>query len=144
MSRSQAERNPLYASNKIYCFSKAENIKNYSISLKVRKNFECMDEVNEVIRQALEAGLITKWSNEGQILRYHDDLKSLKNNLIPKLSNALLLSIACISTVLTISAEMVMNNRIDELSHHNYMTFVDKIFRAQFLFRFSSEFETFW
>lgn len=144
MSRSQAERNQLYASNKIYCFSKAENIKNYSISLKVRKNFECMDEVNEVIRQALEAGLITKWSNEGQILRYHDDLKSLKNNLIPKLSNALLLSIACIPTVLTISAELVMNNRMDELSHHNYITFVNKIFRAQFLFRFSSEFETFW
>lgn len=132
VSRRQAEETRLFASRKIYCFDKAENIRNYSISLKVRKNFKCLEEVNEILRQTLEAGLIKKWSNEGQALQLHDDFDGFDDSggVVPKLSNISLLSICFIFTLLVIAAEVVINNRIDVLNHYNFMIFVDKLFRA--------------
>lgn len=145
LPRSEAERTHQFASNEMYCFEKAENIRNYSVSLMVRKNFECMPEVNEIVKQALEAGLIKKWSSDGQSLRQHENFNSQKNNLIPKLSNISLMLIGFIVTMLVVSVEFVMNNRIDALNHQNFMIFVDKLFRARLQFRsFTSGFETIW
>lgn len=138
LPRSEAERTHQFASNELYCFEKAENIQNYSVSLMVRKNFECMPEVNEIIKQALEAGLIKKWSSDSQSLRQHENSNSPKNNLIPKLSNISLMLIGFIVTMLVFSVEFVMHNRIDALNHQNFMIFVDKLFTARLQSRSST------
>lgn len=46
----------------IFCFSRSNNIRNYSVALLTRDNRLQLREWNKIIQQSIEAGLIEKWS----------------------------------------------------------------------------------
>lgn len=131
VSRKWVERSPLFVSNKIYCFNKADNIQNYSISLNIRKDFLYIAEVNEIIRHAVEAGLIQKWYNDGQSLKFYDDLNEIAPDSNSQLNDMLVFGVGLSVAVLVISAELIMNKRIEALNGFNLSIFVHKLLRAQ-------------
>lgn len=127
--RRRAERSQVFISKKIYCYDKTENIRNYSVSLNVRKDFEYLAEVNEIIMNALEAGLIQKWENDGQPIKSHDEkMYNFIENSNSQLSNAMLLSMALSLVVMVLSAEIIINRQVEALYRHNFSIFVHKIF----------------
>lgn len=111
VSRNRIENNQLFLSNKIHCFDKTQNIQNYSISLNVRKNFEHITEVNDIIRNALEAGLIQKWENDEHSFHSLNELNNnFNSNRYSQLSNIIVIAVALCLVTLVIVAEFIANN----------------------------------
>lgn len=131
VARTHIERSNLFMSNKIYCFGKSRNIQNYSISLNVRKDFEYMNELNEIIKLALEAGLIRKWENDGQPIKQHENMDEIVEKSIPKLSNAILFAIGFFVLILIVLAEIVISKRLETLNRQNLYMFMHKSLSAQ-------------
>lgn len=131
VSRKWVERSQLFAANKIYCFNKADNIQNYSISLHVRKDFLYIGKVNEIIRHALEAGLIQKWDNDGQTLKFNDDLNEFHPNSNSQLNDMIVFAVGLSVVALAVSVELIVNNRLEALNRYNLTIFVHKVFRAR-------------
>lgn len=111
VSRKRIESSQLFLSNQIHCFEKTQNIQNYSISLNVRKDFEHMTEVNDIIRQALEAGLIQKWENDEYSVQSLNKLNNFNSNPNSQLSNIIVFAIALCLVALVIAAEFIVNNQ---------------------------------
>lgn len=126
VSRKWVERSELFASNQIYCFNRAENIHNYSISLNMRKDFPYTGEVNEIIRNALEAGLILKWEHDGQLPKSHDEFTL---NPAFQLNDIILLAVGAFVVTFVIVAEIIAYNQMDSLNRYNLLIFIHKIFR---------------
>ena len=127
VSRKWVQRSELFASNEIYCFNRAENIQNYSISLNIRKGFPYIGEVNEIIRNALEAGLILKWEHDGHLPKSHDDFISNPNF---QLNDIILLAVGLFVVAFVIVAEIIAHNQMESLNHYNLLIFTHKIFRS--------------
>lgn len=130
VSRNWVEKSAQFASNKIFCFNRANNIQNYSVSINIRKGFPYIAEVNEIIRNALEAGLIVKWEHDGQSLKSLDDLNDFTSNPNSQLNDIMLLAVGLSIIALAIAAEAIMNNRVDSLNHYNLSMFVHKLFNT--------------
>lgn len=131
VARTHIERSNLFMSNKIYCFDRSENIKNYSISLKVRKDFEYMNELNEIIKIALEAGFFKRWENDGQPIKLSENIGDFVEISGPILSDAILFTIGFSVIILVVSAEMVAGKRLESLNRHNFNIFMHKSLGAQ-------------
>ncbi|XP_031623072.1 uncharacterized protein LOC116340623 [Contarinia nasturtii] len=128
VSRKWIERKQFDALNKISCFEKAENLKNYSVSLLVRKDFGCMNEINEIIRNALEAGLIQKWKQDGQSIKLYKNVNAFSSHSYSRLSDVIVIAIALFISVLVILAELVVDNRMESLNRYNISIFIYKSF----------------
>lgn len=128
LSRKRMERSQLLLSNEVHCFEKMENIQNYSLSLHVRKDFEHKAEVNEIIRNAVEAGLIQKWANDELPGKSCDDFDNCNTNTNQQIDDTIVLAIVLSLVLLVIAAEVVVNNRIEALNRYNLSIFVHKLF----------------
>lgn len=128
VSRKRVEKSQFFLSNEIHCFGKTENVQNYSISLNVRKDFEHKAEVNEIIRLALEAGLIQKWAADEDLVKPYDELNDSNPNTKPQLSDAIIFAIVLVFVALVIAAEIVVNNRVEALNNHNLSIFIHQLF----------------
>lgn len=107
ISRKRIESSQLFLSNKIHCFDKTQNIHNYSIGLNVRKNFEHITEVNDIISKMLESGLIQKWENDEYSTQSLNKLNNFNSNPNSQLSNIIVFAIALCLVALVISAEFI-------------------------------------
>lgn len=135
VTRTHAEQSKLFALDKIYCFDREENLQNYSISLNIRKGFEYMTEVNEIIKRTLEAGLIKSWENDGQpvsnSVKLSKHLDDFTVSSIPRLNNATLFAIGSTIALLIISVEVVVSQRIEALNRYNLNMFIHKLLNAR-------------
>lgn len=128
VARKWVEQTQLFASNKIMCFDKQENIQNYSVTLLIRKDFECMNEVNDIIRKSLEAGLIQKWKQDGQSIKFHENVNAFSSHSYLQLSDMVVLAIGLFIVIFLVSAELVVNNRMESMYRYNLSIFVYKSF----------------
>lgn len=72
VSRQHIFNNPIYKKSQVYCFDRLENIADYSVSLFVRKTFDLLPKIEEIIQKLLEAGFIRKWESESQLRRKYE------------------------------------------------------------------------
>lgn len=68
ISRLHAATTSHFENHKIFCFDRSQNIANYSMSLLIRKDLELIVEINAIIRNAVEGGLIAKWHKENSVV----------------------------------------------------------------------------
>lgn len=72
VSRHHANNCPLISRDKIFCFDRTQNIGSFSVFMLMRTNFEFNANINQIIRRAIEAGLLEKWHADSKITyKYH-------------------------------------------------------------------------
>lgn len=60
-SRTHAENSQIVKKTQLYCFSKSDNIYSYSVAMPVKIDFALLPNINYIIRQLFEFGLIERW-----------------------------------------------------------------------------------
>lgn len=73
-SRQHILNSPFYSSSKIFCFNEQEHIVSYQPTLFMRSNFVLKSQIDTIIRNAFESGLLEKWER---------DIQRKKKRLIP-------------------------------------------------------------
>lgn len=51
----------------IYCFPVSKNIYNFSVAMIIRKNFILLPEINRIIQNVIEVGLVQRWEQECKV-----------------------------------------------------------------------------
>lgn len=60
-SRIHAENSQAIKKNQLFCFSRSENIYSYSVAMPIKIDFPLLPNINYIIRQLFEFGLIERW-----------------------------------------------------------------------------------
>lgn len=68
-SREHAMNYPAINESQIYCFHKPENIYVYPVAALAHEDFHLLGAINHQIQQAIEAGLITKWETDDELMK---------------------------------------------------------------------------
>lgn len=118
VSRTEFQQHSQVQTNRIYCFNKAENIHNFSISLNIRKGFEHFEAVIDIVQRAFETGLIQKWQNDEKL---HQNFKIDNVELLQTFDSiSLPTAISFILIIWVIIGEFIINQRIQWLNYNNY------------------------
>lgn len=70
VSREQVQSTYRSTTCQLHCFTNAEIIYDYALKFLVNKNFPYLNQLNEFIKTASEAGLIEKWQSKGSSQSY--------------------------------------------------------------------------
>lgn len=68
ISRQYALNQQILPQSKLYCFDGAENVRNFYVSLYIRKGHPLTREILMHLRQVHESGLINKWLSDSQTI----------------------------------------------------------------------------
>lgn len=75
VSRLHALNTPAISQKKIYCFTRARNIYSYSVAMPIKLDFQLLPQINYIIRQLLEFGLIERWNKLSQAIATNNEIK---------------------------------------------------------------------
>lgn len=105
----------------IYCFNKQENILNYVNVFLIRRNHLFYAQINELVRRASEAGLISKWAKD----YYQQKVKIKKDSKVTAihLEHFLGIFIICgsilsLAVLIAIIEPIVYNKARDKNGHY--------------------------
>lgn len=65
-SRQHILNSKTYSPSEIFCFEPTERVENYGISFLMRDDFYLLTDVNRIIQNLIENGLIVKWQKDSQ------------------------------------------------------------------------------
>lgn len=65
-SRQHILNSPSYSPSKLFCFNEQEHIVSYQPMLLMRSDFVLKSQINIIIRNAFESGLLEKWNRDSQ------------------------------------------------------------------------------
>lgn len=68
VSRLHAKNTPAISQTELYCFARSANIYSYSVAMPIKLDFHLLPQINNVIRQLFEFGLIERWDKLSQAI----------------------------------------------------------------------------
>lgn len=80
LSRLHGYNSPVISRRDIYCFPPEQNIYSYSVVMPIRLDFHLRPQINFIIRQLLEFGLIERWDKLSQSIAENADIMKMINN----------------------------------------------------------------
>lgn len=66
-SRIHATASSHFKNHRLFCFDRNQNVANYSMSLLIRNDLGLVNEINAIVRNIVEGGLISKWHTENSV-----------------------------------------------------------------------------
>lgn len=66
VSRLHAKNSPVISQTELFCFARSVNIYSYSVAMQIKLDFHLLPQINSVIRQLFEFGLIERWDKLSQ------------------------------------------------------------------------------
>lgn len=66
VSRLHAKNSPVISEMELLCFARSANIYSYSVAMPIKLDFHLMPQINNIIRQLFEFGLIERWNKLSQ------------------------------------------------------------------------------
>lgn len=66
VSRLHAKNSPVISETELLCFARSANIYSYSVAMPIKLDFHLMPQINNIIRQLFEFGLIERWDKLSQ------------------------------------------------------------------------------
>lgn len=67
-SRLHALNTPVISQKELFCFARSANIYSYSIAMPIKLDFHLLPQINQIIRQLFEFGLIERWRTLSQAI----------------------------------------------------------------------------
>lgn len=66
ISRLHAKNTPVISQTELFCFARSANIYSYSVAMPIKLDYHLLPQINSVIRQLFEFGLIERWDKLSQ------------------------------------------------------------------------------
>lgn len=66
VSRLHAQNSPVISQTELFCFARSANIYSYSVAMQFKLDYHLLPQINSVIRQLFEFGLIERWDKLSQ------------------------------------------------------------------------------
>lgn len=110
----------------VFCFSRSNNIRNYSVSLFARENRVHIREWNELIQQAIEGGLIDLWSGERRNKSRRDSYVAFRPLKIHHLYGFFLIGLFLwIAAVSSFILELIIHRKLKCNNPHRFWKLAD-------------------
>lgn len=77
LSRLHALNSPVISQREIFCFPREQNIYSYSVAMPIKLDFHLLPNINYIIRQLFEFGLIERWDKLSQSIAKNADIKKM-------------------------------------------------------------------
>lgn len=110
VSRLHAENSPVISKTELYCFSRSNNIYSYSIALPIKLDFHLLPQINYIIRQLFEFGLIERWNKLSQSIASSVSISKLLKSEGEDGGHLVVLTVAHITgAILILGAGLIMS-----------------------------------
>lgn len=142
VSRLHAKNSPVISEMELLCFARSANIYSYSVAMPIKLDFHLMPQINNIIRQLFEFGLIERWDKLSQsIASSAATVKMLREGsggdggghlvvlTVPHIMGAILImSFGHLMALIALIAEHITHRKIKRGSSNRFWMMLHKMF----------------